>query len=83
MSDEAPRQVPFTDDDLFFWKNLCGNHLTDEENLEIHPMTLGALLARLEAAEKVLGIPHRCRSCGVLQKVTGKFFEAWRKAAGK
>lgn len=55
FTDEQARQAPFTDDDLFFWKNLCGNHLTDEENLEIHAMTLRDLIARLEASERLCG----------------------------
>lgn len=78
FTDEEARHAPFTDDDLFFWKNLCGNHLTDEENLEIHPMTLRDLLARLEAAELALEVLYEDADYQNWPEV-----EAWRKAAGK
>lgn len=82
FTDEEARQAPFTDDDLFFWKNLCGNHLTDEENLEIHPMTLRDILARLECAEKVVEAtePLITNEQWINLDIAK---EAWRKAAGK
>lgn len=41
------------------------------------------LFARLEASERIHEIPHRCNKCGVLRRITGKFVEAWHKAAVK
>jgi hypothetical protein len=46
----------FTDNDLFFWENLTGNHKIDAENLEIHPSTLKDLLARLDASERIIAL---------------------------
>lgn len=77
----------FTDDDLFFWKNLTGNHeLEDDvENLEIHPGTLKDLLNRLEAAEQVcidVGYPDHPR---FLDEMPWRraHYSVWQKAAGK
>jgi hypothetical protein len=98
FTDDEAQQSPFTDDDLFFWKNLCGNHLTDEENLEIHAMTLRDLIARLEAAENFIFDPKEIDDCGwcVAEAYDDKrqlvhqedcelnlAYKAWRKAAGK
>ncbi len=65
-----------TDDDLFFWKNLCGNREVDQENLEIHPNTLGDLINRLEAAERVLN--HQ-----VDNEAWWQDFELWKTVSGK
>lgn len=42
-----------------------------------------SLIARLEASEKVHVITHRCKKCGTLQRITGKFKELWLKASGR
>jgi hypothetical protein len=63
--------MTFTDDDLVWFKHKYG-----------HLAHCDALLARLEAAENVVGIGrlHECLSADCW---TCEALEAWRKAAGK
>lgn len=72
----------FGDDDLRRLKSSAHAHeKMCSDDIPISPQEMKALLARLEASERIHAIPHRCHKCGVLQKITGKFVEAWRKAA--
>lgn len=74
--------MTFTDDDLKRLKNRniyrcpCGNILCPE------PFDIKALLARLEAAEKVCE-EHLIFRKQINYSVMGGTLEAWRKAAGK
>lgn len=68
----------FTDDDLKRWrKELADGFAVKRTPLyRIFGTEMDALLARLEAAEKVI------EACGQELNVS-KPYEAWRKAAGK
>lgn len=74
--------MTFTDDDLKFWKSLGSDDET-KDCLDIQPVTMKALIARLEAAE--LALEHFIDSTPVSDERTRLDDECdeWRKAAGK
>ena len=73
--------MPFTDDDLNRWKNLASGVPQPHDILE----KTVALLARLEAAEKIVNrmCVHAGPCRGKLDDCFKDDVQAWRKAAGK
>lgn len=79
--------MTFTDDDLKRLKDTatrCEESASslplDEMIADVSPLELKALIARLEAAERLI----ECVTCGRdVRGIWETFYEKWRKAAGK
>lgn len=85
LTDYQEGTLAFTDDDLKRLKEQNKCRITTEDVLMFPCDKLDALIARLEAAEKIVDAAWDLHT-GQLDSCEfymGPWFEAWRKAAGK
>lgn len=75
--------MSFSTEDLIFWKGLCGSRDIYEANLEIHPMTLGDLIYRLECAEAIIVRAEKYTNIFNELIPLKEDLKAWRQSKGE